>query len=112
MRNETKLVVVKTLHTAVWAVMAASSIYILYAGVMNTTGTALWAAIALLALESAVLVANGWVCPLTPIAMRYTDDRTDNFDIYLPRIVAKHNKAIFGGIFAAGLVLVAFNALS
>jgi hypothetical protein len=28
-------------------------------------------------------------CPLTGIAARYTDDRRDNFDIYLPPWLAR-----------------------
>jgi len=44
-------------------------------------------------------------CPLTGIAERYTDDRHDNFDIYLPRWLAKYNKRIFGSLFVAGVLL-------
>ncbi|WP_199535491.1 hypothetical protein [Rhodohalobacter sp. SW132] len=35
-------------------------------------------------LECLVLLFNGMRCPLTDIAARYTDDRADNFDIFLP----------------------------
>jgi hypothetical protein len=38
-------------------------------------------------------------CPLTPLAARYTDDRSDNFDIYLPLWLARYNKQIFGPLF-------------
>jgi hypothetical protein len=34
--------------------------------------------------ETVVLVLNGWRCPFTGVAARYTDDRRDNFDIFLP----------------------------
>lgn len=53
--------------------------------------------------EVVVLVANRWRCPLTDVAARYTDDRRDNFDIYLPLWLARHNKEIFGGLYAAGI---------
>ena len=43
-------------------------------------------------------------CPLTPLAARYTDDRRDNFDIYLPLVMARYNKEIFGTLYVAGLV--------
>jgi hypothetical protein len=42
-------------------------------------------------------------CPLTGVAARFTDDRRDNFDIYLPLWLARYNKPIFGWLFAAGL---------
>lgn len=91
--------------------MASASLYILYAGITQTFNTILWASIALLIFESAVLIANRWTCPLTPLAMKYTPDRSDNFDIYLPPLVAKHNKTIFGAIFITGLLLVLRNVI-
>jgi hypothetical protein len=56
--------------------------------------------------ECAVLAINGGRCPLTDWAARFTDDRADNFDIYLPNWVARHNKAIFGTLFAVNEVVV------
>jgi hypothetical protein len=57
--------------------------------------------------EVAVLAFNGMRCPLTDVAARYTDDRRDNFDIYLPLWLATYNKRIFGSVFVAGLVVAA-----
>jgi hypothetical protein len=45
-------------------------------------------------------------CPLTGVARRYTRDRSDNFDIFLPERLAKHNKLIFGSLFAIGDVFL------
>ena len=42
--------------------------------------------------------------PLTAWAARYTTDRRDNFDIYLPLWLARHNKSIFGALYVAGAV--------
>jgi hypothetical protein len=42
-------------------------------------------------------------CALMAIAARYTSDRSANFDIYLPRWIARYNKEIFGSLFAVGL---------
>lgn len=111
MNNENTLRLVKVLHTAIWLVMAPASLYILYAGITNTFNKWLWGSIALLVGESVVLVANKWTCPLTPIAMKYTSDRSENFDIYLPRVVAKYNKIIFGTVLVVGLILVVYNAM-
>jgi len=57
--------------------------------------------------EVLVLVFNRMRCPLTGVAARYTDDRRDNFDIYLPEWVARHNKTIFGTLYVAGIVVTA-----
>jgi hypothetical protein len=43
---------------------------------------------------------------LTDLAASFTDNRPDNFDIYLPMWLARHNKTIFGSLFVAGEVIV------
>lgn len=94
---------IKTIHTVVWAVMAGA---ILAIPVLAWAGFWLTAAalIALVLVECLVLAFNRMRCPLTDVAARYTDDRRDNFDIYLPLWLAKYNKLLFGSLFAAGLL--------
>ena len=60
-----------------------------------------WAAIltVLILVECGVLALNRGRCPLTNWARRFTDERRDNFDIFLPEWLARHNKAIFGTLF-------------
>ncbi len=53
-----------------------------------------------------VLAVNWGRCPLTDLAGRFTDARAENFDIYLPLWVARHNKLIFGILFVAGEAVV------
>lgn len=99
------------MHTVIWVIMAGASFYILYAGIFNIFDTWLYISIGLLILETIVLIINKWTCPLTPMAMKYTENRADNFDIYLPLLVARYNKQIFGVIFVIGLILVIVNLL-
>jgi hypothetical protein len=103
---------IKAIHTVIWAIMATANCYILYAGIIKKVDTLLWASIGLIVFEVFILVVNRWRCPLTPVAMKYTSDRNENFDIYLPNWLAKNNKLIFGIIFIAGLLLVIRNSLS
>lgn len=93
----------KTIHTVVWALFAGSIVAI---PVLAWSGrwVATTALIALVSLECLVLLVNRMRCPLTGVAARYTTDRKDNFDIYLPLWLAKYNKHIFGSLFAAGLL--------
>lgn len=58
---------------------------------------------AVVMVEVVVLALNGMRCPMTGVAARYTDDRKDNFDIYLPLWIARYNKHIFGTLYVAGL---------
>ena len=100
---------IKAFHTLIWLVRATATIYILYAGLTGTSTVWLWLAVGMLVLESVVLVANGWECPLTALARRYTSDRLDNFDIYLSLAIARYNKAIFGSMLVVDLVLLLRN---
>jgi hypothetical protein len=56
--------------------------------------------------ECGVLALNKGRCPLTGVAARFTEDRADNFDIYLPNCVARHNKTIFGTVFVINGLIV------
>jgi hypothetical protein len=94
---------VKVVHTVVWAVFAGAIVAIPILAWVGESSAAT-ALIALVLVECAVLAVNRMRCPLTGIAARYTDDRRDNFDIYLPLWLARYNKLIFGILFAAGLV--------
>jgi len=95
--------VIKLAHTVVWALLVAVILAIpVMAWQDRVTATAVLTGIMLG--EVLVLVVNGWRCPLTDLAARYTDDRRANFDIYLPLWLAANNKRIFGSIFAAGVV--------
>lgn len=98
-----KLAAVKLLHTVVWVFFVACIVGIPAAAAF---GQFRWAAIftALVMLECAVLAFNRGRCPLTDAAAMYTSDRHDNFDIYLPLWLARHNKCIFGTLFLLGAV--------
>lgn len=93
---------IKLLHTAIWAIFAGSVVAIPVAAWLEWWRVT-WILIALVSSECLVLVLNRMRCPLTAIAARYTDDRADNFDIYLPLWLARYNKQIFGTLFALGI---------
>jgi hypothetical protein len=96
------LTLVRALHTVVWALFVACILGIFAAAHTRRFGVAL-VLIAVVLGEVAVLVVNRMRCPLTGVAARYTDDRAENFDIYLPRWLAKHNKTIFGTLYVAAM---------
>lgn len=94
---------VKLVHTVVWAFFAALIFAIpafAWAGMYRQAAFS----IAIVLIEVLVLVFNGWRCPLTGVAARYTDDRRENFDIYLPEWLARHNKLVFGLLYVLGIV--------
>ena len=99
------LVWIKLLHTAIWLFFAGCIVAIPFAGARRQFR---WVAIltGLVLVECTVLAVNRGRCPLTDLASPYTEDRSDNFDIYLPLWLARHNKVIFGTLFAVGELFV------
>lgn len=95
--------IVKTLHTVAWAFFAGCIVAIPVFAWYEQFGVAVLL-IAIVLVEVMVLRWNGWRCPLTGVAARYTEDRQDNFDIYLPLWLARYNKQVFGSLFIAGIL--------
>lgn len=94
---------VKLVHTVAWALFAGCILALPVVAFLQLFSLAVLL-IAIVSIEVLVLAANKFRCPLTAVAARYTDDRRDNFDIYLPVSVARYNKLIFGGLFVAGIL--------
>jgi hypothetical protein len=95
---------VKIAHTVIWAFFASCIAAIPF---VAWRGELVFAAIliAVVSVEVLVLVFHRMRCPLTDIAARYTPERHDNFDIYLPLWLARYNKHIFGSLFVVGLIV-------
>ncbi len=89
------LVWIKLLHTAIWCFFAGCILALPVAGMLRRFR---WAAIltTLVLVECAVLALNHFRCPLTDLAARYTQERSDNFDIYLPLWLARYTKPSLG----------------
>jgi len=99
------LVGIKLLHTAIWLFFVGCIVAIPVVGAQRQF---LWFAIltGLVVVECAVIAVNRGRCPLTDLASRYTEERMDNFDIYLPVWLARYNKTIFGTLFVLGEMFV------
>ena len=101
MTADAALCAIKLLHTIVWAFFAACIVGIPVLGFTRDYSQAM-VLIGVVLIEVFILVVNGLRCPLTGMAARYTEDRGDNFDIYLPVWVARKNKLVFGLLFVGG----------
>jgi len=96
---------VKLLHTAIWAFLAGCILALPITGFMHRFD---WAMIlsAITLVECGALALNRGRCPLTDLAARFTDERSNNFDICLPDWLARYNKAIFGTLFVINELIV------
>jgi hypothetical protein len=101
MRPDAALRSIKLVHTAVWLLFVLCIAAIPMLGYVGRFRQAAWL-VCIVLVEVFVLVFNGFRCPLTDVAARYTEDRRDNFDIYLPVWIARRNKSIFGILFVLG----------
>lgn len=111
MNPEGKLLLVKIAHTIIWIFFVTVIFYILYSGLFDQVNRYTWISIALVVGEGLTLLVFKMFCPLTLIARRYSDSQKDNFDIFLPNWLARHNKLIFTSIFILGVFLVIYRVL-
>ena len=97
---------IKLAHTLVWMMFAGCIVAL---PIVAWQGDFLVAAILIgvVLFEVLILLINRFRCPLTYVAARFTEDRRDNFDIYLPLWLARYNKQIFGTLFVAGIIFAA-----
>lgn len=99
------LIAIRLLHTAIWAFMVGCILTLPVVGLKRRFN---WAVIltAIILVECGVVALNRGQCPLTDVAARFTDERSCNFDIYLPNWLACRNKTIFGTLFIVNEVIV------
>lgn len=102
---------IRMIHTLIWAVFASAVVAIHSVTWLGELRWALWFSL-LVAVEVAVLLANGMQCPLRGFAARYTDSHADKFDIFLPAWLARNTKLVFGTLFAAGELLLLWRWLA
>ena len=108
MQDQKKLFYIKLIHTIVWLFFNGVLIYLFYALITDQINIWFWLGIGAIFVECLILIRNGWNCPISPLARKYTDSTLDNFDIFLPNLIAKYNIHIYSTLFG---VLVLFYIL-
>src|ERR1700730_17795930 len=106
-----KLVIVKWIHSIIWMFFNLIIFYLYYAVIVNKIDKWVWICIGIILLEVIVLLLFKRICPITLIARKYSDSTKDNFDIFLPNWLAKHNKLIYTILFVSVLLILAFRLL-
>jgi len=102
---------VKVVHTLIFWVLSACVLYALFSGVTDSITNWTWIAVGLVALESVVLAASGWTCPLTLLTERLGAARGSVTDIFLPKWLADRIFPICGTTFGVALLLILFRML-
>ncbi|MGE0772819.1 MAG: hypothetical protein AB7K37_13975 [Cyclobacteriaceae bacterium] len=111
MTELTKLFWVKILHTLIWVYFNLVLIYLFFAGITDRIDGWVWFGIGSFAAEGMVLLIFKNVCPLTLWARNYSNSSRDNFDIFIPNWIAKHNKAIYTILLVIALAFIAYRMI-
>ena len=106
MTDRQRLALIRTLHTAIYLVMAVATFVPVYAGLTGAEGTWLWIALVLLGVEVMVYLGNGMKCPLTALAVRYGAEGGYVFDTFLPERATRYTFNFFGTVMLVGLLLL------
>jgi hypothetical protein len=102
---------IKVAHTVIFWVLSLCVLYVLYSGLADRITVWTWVAVGLLLVESIVLIASGWTCPLTILAEHQGAKRGSVADIFLPKWFADRIFPICGTAYAIGLILLAARLL-
>lgn len=111
MKGETKLILIKIVHTIIWLFFNVVIFYMLYAALTNKLDKWLWIGYGLFILEGIVLLLFKFFCPLTVMARNYSDSTKANFDIYIPNWLAKYNKLIYTSILGVIFIITIYQLL-
>ncbi len=112
MTDNSKLVIIKLIHTLIWVFFNVVIFYLLYAVLTDKIDKWVWICLGLIALETVTLIIFKRVCPVTLVARRYSGSTRHNFDIYLPEWLAKYNKQIYTVIVIIILLLLAWRLVT
>ena len=85
---------------------SVTAIVLVYAGATGASGWWLWAALGLLAIETAVFFGFGMKCPLTGMAVRYGAEKGWAFDTFLPERATRYTFRFFGTVMGVGVLLL------
>jgi hypothetical protein len=102
---------IKVAHTVIFWILSFCVVYALYSGLADRVTIWTWIAVGLLLIESVVLVASGWICPLTILAERQGAQRGSVADLFLPKWFADRIFPICGTLYVLALLLIAWRLL-
>ena len=102
------LTLIKLIHTLIWLFFNVIIFYMLYAVIINKIDMSLWICLSIVVMEGIILLIFKRSCPVTLIARHYSSSAKDNFDIYLPNWLARHNKTIYSIIMVVIIIMLIY----
>jgi hypothetical protein len=108
MTTALKLFYIKLLHTIIWIAFNVIIFYFVYTVIIDEVNAWTWICLGLIGLETLTLMLFKTICPVTLIARKYSNSKKDNFDIFLPNWLARHNKLIYSVIVFIGIAFLIY----
>ena len=99
------LFAIRGVHTLIFLSMLSAIAWLVVSGLLNRRDRSVAVAVAMVAGETAVFVANRGTCPLTPLAERHGAVRGSVSDIFLPDVVARTIPIWTSALVVAGIAL-------
>ena len=112
MDSNTKLILIKVIHTLIWIFFNFVIFYMLYAAIANKIDVWLWIGYGLIVLEGIALLTFKLQCPLTLMARKYSNSTEDNFAIYLPNWLSKYTMLIYTSILTIIFIITIYQIIN
>jgi len=112
MNNNTKIFIIKFVHSVIYFFMVACLCYIFYCALVRRYDWTLLIALSAIAVEGITLLLNRGTCPFTPLAEKYGADRGSVTDLFLPMWCARQTFKVSTTLFIIELVWLAWGYFS
>ena len=99
---------IKLVHTILFLLIGISTIYVFISAALDQINMLTWWAFGVVIVELLALVLNDWRCPLTDLAEQHGADVGSVADLFLPEWLSDRLFLIFGIIFSATCLLLAW----
>jgi hypothetical protein len=99
---------IKLIHSLLFFLIGISTIYVFMTAALDQVSTLTWWAFGVVMVELLALVLNNWRCPLTDLAEQQGAEVGSVADLFLPGWLSDRLFAIFGILFAATCLLLAW----
>jgi hypothetical protein len=109
-RHPAAVIVVKALHSAIFAGELTAILWLAVSGAIGRRDRTVGIAAVAVGVEAAVFVANGGVCPITPLTERLGAADGSVSDIFLPDAIAR-TTPIWSTALLVGAALLHLRAL-
>ncbi len=99
---------IKLVHSILFLLIGISTIYVFISAALDQINMLTWWAFGVVIVELLALVLNDWRCPLTDLAEQQGADVGSVADLFLPEWLSDRLFLIFGIIFSATCLLLAW----